>query len=486
MFQPYAGYTPHPGEEPAGGTHTINNEREEAAKASGDEEFTDELLELFGHKDSVPLEVGRLPWILQEYLALTTKCTDARPGLLLTAFLPFCAVNLGNRICMVNNSVPIFPNIWSCLLGPSSFSRKTTALRFADYTIRPYEDPLLSGPVEEFERDTMRLDSVTLAKLYSMLALNSSRLFVHHELASALQEMNKSYNQSYKQSLTQLFDGESRSQMNMDRMERIINPALSIAAATTEGWLYQNVQNGPDLLSGFLQRFLFYVVRGVNLEEIDLRIRENADLPKKLAWFDRNVFTPWRGIPAGTRLELAPEAIEYRNREYERRYHYYFRRNNDVLMSYFTRLYDAYWFKFCIIGALSGISAQMPEYWRNGRLPLLLRDLKVSEEDARQAMYMCDFYMRNVRPLLSIMDEQDKLAGERKLVDLIINKYGGRAAHTQLMNAAHMKKREFSELVENLIERGAISVQTQKSNNHLSAKVYVIAREILDSHRQGR
>jgi hypothetical protein len=479
---PFEGYTPHPGEEPE--EHGRVRHPEEGSFLPGGDEPGDELLQLFGRRESVPLDESRLPLIMQEYLQLAGQCTDARPGVLLTAFLPFMGVNLGNRMFMVNNSVPVFPNIWGCVVGPSSFSRKTTALRFADYTIRPYEDPLLEASEADFEQNTMRLDGVTLAKLYSLLTKNPARLFVHHELSAWLSEMNKPFNLSYKQSLTQLFDGESRSQLNMERVERIIEPALSIAAATTEGWLYQHFHSGPELLSGFLQRFIFHVVRGVNLDEIDLQLRENGDLREKLAWFDANVFRAWRDIPKGTQLRLGPDAKILRNREYERRYRRCFQRKNDVLMSYFTRIYDVYWFKFCMLALLSNIWAHVTERWREKRLPELFESLEVSEEEARQAMYMCDFYMASVQPLLAIMDEQDKLSGERKLVELLVNKYGGKAGHTQLMNAARMKKREFGELIESLIERGAVRVENQKSKNGVNAKIYVIAGGIMESHQR--
>ncbi len=58
------------------------------------------------------------------------------------------------------------------------------------------------------------------------------------------------------------------------------------------------------------------------------------------------------------------------------------------------------------------------------------------------------------------MSEQDKLAGERKLVELLVNKYNGKARHSDLMNMSHMKKREFKECVESLMERAALTVDS--------------------------
>ncbi|MDD4223665.1 MAG: hypothetical protein PHD87_03685 [Candidatus Cloacimonetes bacterium] len=80
-------------------------------------------------------------------------------------------------------------------------------------------------------------------------------------------------------------------------------------------------------------------------------------------------------------------------------------------------------------------------------------------EIASQSLYLCGFYFNTTIPFLEIVSEQDKLAGERKLVDLLVNKYGGKARHSDLMNASHMKKREFLECVGSLLEREAITVE---------------------------
>ncbi|MDD4224695.1 MAG: hypothetical protein PHD87_08965, partial [Candidatus Cloacimonetes bacterium] len=41
-----------------------------------------------------------------------------------------------------------------------------------------------------------------------------------------------------------------------------------------------------------------------------------------------------------------------------------------------------------------------------------------------QSLYLCDFYFNTTIPFLEIVSEQDRLAGERKLVDLLVSKYG--------------------------------------------------------------
>ena len=79
------------------------------------------------------------------------------------------------------------------------------------------------------------------------------------------------------------------------------------------------------------------------------------------------------------------------------------------------------------------------------------------------------------------MSEQDRLAGERKLVELLVNRYGGKAGHSSLLNSSHMRKREFNECIAGLIDREAISVEAKPAKNHPITKVYVVHQAISES-----
>jgi hypothetical protein len=445
---------------------------------------SEELLDLFGKPRPVALNERYLPPVMDEYLELTKPCTDAKPGMLLTAWLPFAAVNLGNRVYMLNKHVRVYPNIWSCLIGRSGISRKSTALQFAGYSVQPYESTLDDLTAVEYERQTLLMNGITLSKLLSYLSENPCRLFVHNEIGGWLAEMNKSYNASYKQTVTELYDGVNRTVSNRERFERVRKPALSIAAATTEGWLYKNVGDSADLLAGFLQRFLFYNAGEIELADIDLNLGAEYDLAEVLEVFERKYFRLWRAIPGHQLLRLSDDAREFRDLEYARLYARVFSRNNDALLSYFTRIYDGYWFKFCVIDTLAENASRLKtalEYNQVGEF--FADELRVGSEAAIRAMELCNFYLRNTIPLLRMLEDQDKLAPERRLVELIVHKYGGQAPHTKLMNSAHMTKREFMAAVETLIEREAVKVETYTSSKNRPGRMYVIHPAILESWR---
>jgi len=69
-------------------------------------------------------------------------------------------------------------------------------------------------------------------------------------------------------------------------------------------------------------------------------------------------------------------------------------------------------------------------------------------------------------------------------VNLLANKFNGKARHSELMNLSHMKKREFGECVASLIEREAVRVDTEKLNSRKASKVYILDESIIDSWQQ--
>lgn len=431
-----------------------------------------ELLALLGRKRSPELDPVMLPHIVREYLNVCSKITDARPGMLLTAWLPYLGVCIGNKIHMLSSCQRIYPNLWSCLIGPSSVSRKTTAIRLAELTMRKLTVLLEALSNEEFEAQTPILSNVTLSKLFSLLALNPVRLFVHHELSGWLGEMGKQFNTGYKQAITEIYDCVNKSVHTQTRTERIRKPAFNVVASTTEAWIYRHIRETADQLGGFLQRFLYCVIRDVNLDVISLDFRAGSEEERGLVAIGK-VMQVLRDIPGEHRLCLDSDAIKLRNEEYSERYKKWFATNNDSLMSYFTRLYDGYFYKFCIIFTLLENWEEIDRAQQQNRCPEFMSALRVNEETALNAVVLCDFYFQNTLPLLEIVEEQDKLAVERKLVDLLVNQYSGKAAHSELLNRSHLRKREFREAIESLIEREAITVESYK-NLKSSGKLYVL------------
>ncbi len=66
-------------------------------------------------------------------------------------------------------------------------------------------------------------------------------------------------------------------------------------------------------------------------------------------------------------------------------------------------------------------------------------------------------------------------------MDLLANKFDGKARHSDLMNMSHMKKREFGECVASLIEREAVRVEAVRSSQGNIGKTYILSPKIMES-----
>ncbi len=71
-------------------------------------------------------------------------------------------------------------------------------------------------------------------------------------------------------------------------------------------------------------------------------------------------------------------------------------------------------------------------------------------------------------------------AGERKIVNTLLNNFKDRASHSELMNYCHMSKSEFKAAIESLIEREAVTVEAYV-NRGTTGKVYVLDATIVKS-----
>ncbi|MCB5246758.1 MAG: hypothetical protein LHW57_01865, partial [Candidatus Cloacimonetes bacterium] len=136
---------------------------------------------------------------------------------------------------------------------------------------------------------------------------------------------------------------------------------------------------------------------------------------------------------------------------------------------------------FCAIFTLVEAWDELDAAIKSGSCEAFFEGLRVPEESAAQCLYLCDFYFANTIPFLEIVSEQDKLSGGRKIVEILVNKYNGKARHSQLMNTSQMKKREFRETIESLIDREAITVETYRSSQGNPGRMYVLSPHIIES-----
>jgi hypothetical protein len=430
-----------------------------------------ELLELFRRPENVPLDLERLPEVIRSYLELVGRITDAQDGAKLTAFLPVVAANIGNRCYMYNAGTKHFCNIWAAIIGPSTVSRKTTVINQAMKMLKPFKIGLLELSAKERNERDIELSRVTQARMYNLLAINPNRLLLHMELSAWMQEMNKAYNAGMKQEITDMFDGKDRSIAKMEIDEYIRRPAFSIVGATTEDWFFRELREIADQRGGFLQRFIICIIQNIDVAELRFEAMHSDEFDAELhAWDD--ALSVFRSLPDTRQLFAGDDAQEFRDAIYRELMQNIALNANDPQAAYCARIFDNYFWRFCILIFLLKNWRDIREARDNDHLESWFFKNKVDLQTAKEAWYLCEYYFQNTQPFLKSLSENAKLDNEKKIVRILQRAEDQKLSHSRLLCKSKLTSREFRACIESLIERQAVVAHDRVANNRLRAFEY--------------
>jgi hypothetical protein len=139
----------------------------------------------------------------------------------------------------------VTPNQFVCILGQSSLFRKSTMITIAQQL------------VEAVRPDCVLPNEFTPEKLLDLLQKTPVGFFAWKELTGYLARAGRDYMSGAKEILMELYDcpDEYRREIKASSV-RVERPAISIFSASATAWLSEQLK-GPDLRSGFLNRFCF-------------------------------------------------------------------------------------------------------------------------------------------------------------------------------------------------------------------------------------
>jgi hypothetical protein len=224
---------------------------------------------------------------LERYIAGCRGKTDAPEEFIAVSFLESLAGAVGNKVCLKIGVNPLRPNLWAMLIAESTFLRKTTSLRLAMMALQRLDTEKRKHHIEAikaWEKDMEKWNNtkgekgeppqkpkeelniyptdLTSERLVEVMAAKPDGLFVFSELGEFLQKLEKSYSQGFKEMLTDMYDCPEQyiRETKTSGKSLIEHPAPSMIGASTLSWLQKYLKD-EDMLSGFLARFLFYIVR---------------------------------------------------------------------------------------------------------------------------------------------------------------------------------------------------------------------------------
>lgn len=163
----------------------------------------------------------------------------------------FCLSAVVGRNCSIESGPrTIYPNIWVLLVGPSSDTKKTTVLGFAQKTLNSVASEMRladSSSVEGFVAEMADKSESGVCQVWS----------IKDEFGGLISGMKrKDYLSDLKDVMMQLFDGQSEITRRLHKVHYKIDPVYYCLATATTAERLEQILGPEDVSDGFFPRFL--------------------------------------------------------------------------------------------------------------------------------------------------------------------------------------------------------------------------------------
>jgi len=237
-------------------------------------------------------------WVGQ-YRDIVAPTTEAADALHLGAILTACGAHIGRKVATELGSDPIYPTLYTVLVGATGWSRKETAMRRA-------LDDLGRTPVGSFQAASpayQEVSDLTSAEgLAEVMERTPNTLIRLSELTLLFSNMQRKGTTNLADQLIRLWDAPAQFQiLRAKSATKVERPSLSILAATQPGRL-ADAMTHEHIISGFANRLVF--VAGDAKPEM----AEPSQIDRGALWeLFRDFQDAVQRYPDGTVLARAPE-----------------------------------------------------------------------------------------------------------------------------------------------------------------------------------
>lgn len=370
---------------------------------------------------------------IQEYIHYASGITDAFTEYHYVAALMIIS-SLVERQKFINlNQEIIHPNLYVFVLGLSTSSRKSASVKIMNRLMQTngwgalrYLPSSFSyeGFVEEMSED-------------------SNRILVVDEAGSLLKNMQKKYATEIKDLLCHLYGGEDFYRKLRSKKEKhtfnIIDPFLSIFLATTPDTLYANSDIG-DNTSGWFARFLFVHPRYDRKRRAFERLSEATVVSNKETIRLMNDVSTWIEKNPGE-MEFDDDAFEYYQKWQIQIDDRMIERNDEYYNAVMGRMFG-YVLKIALLHAVSRKTNVI---------------LKIDLENAIHAVET--FFLPTSLDVMHEIEQRDTVditARKIAAIERYMKKHGGKATRRELLKAARTKVKDFTEIIDSLVQAGVV------------------------------
>ena len=203
------------------------------------------------------LKIPDIAWqgLFLDYLDLVSGTTEAADAFHYATFLQVLGCTLGRRL-YIYHAGKLFPNFFTCLVGRSGLTRKSTCIsqgRGLLDSLHENRDNTETNPPFRVVKGIRSYEGL----LEELSGERKVRLIVVDELLSLLSKARQDSTGNIIPQLTELYDCQPYVNPPIKGKPIVCRePFVSIMAATTESWL-QKALNERDVYGGFANRWMF-------------------------------------------------------------------------------------------------------------------------------------------------------------------------------------------------------------------------------------
>jgi len=373
------------------------------------------------------LELG----LIDQYANLVTEMTQSPREFNQLGALMAASTAIKGKAFLRMSFATIKPNIYGCIVAPSSVFHKSSSLNFVSRILnRAFFDNLLMA------------SQFTSEGLTGALSSRPEGLIIRDEIGTLFAN-NKKYNADLKPDLTRLYDGGTFRRQLSNETIKVENPYLCLFGATTPAAFYESVSL-RDWRDGLMMRFLFVLPEGdPDFDTPTMMYQEKHDQELgRLAMELANL-----GKRESTEFKLTTKAHNLWDRWHRSQLKKAYFYDSDIAAPLVTR-YSTYALKFALI--LAAVNGD----WGS-----------VNESTMQTAISLADNYKSYAHKLMAEKSQHQVSGGKLqkilKIVWKLLPQTEGKGVTTKaIMQHAKMSSGELKPCLEKMVDCGALTEES--------------------------
>lgn len=360
--------------------------------------------------------------------------TEAADTFLTAAAIQTVALAAGPGAYFIDGYRRIYLNTWAVLVGPSTRSRKSTTLKLPGYILDRAGLGSCTVPSSTFEGIYQLFADQTDKKTGDIIEGMRFGVQIHDELENFRKALERPHLEGLAGTLLGFYDGGKVTTHSLTRGVTVADVrGFSMFAGTTPRRL---LFTEDDTTSGFMARFTFWASNGNSG-----RIYPTAPLP------DERALTELSQAVGSLRLQAGP--TQFDRPSLDRFTEWYTQQKSVTPPEAIAANYDRH---DGLVKKLASISA-LSNYRRQITLP-----------DLEWALGIID-YQRDILAKLTFTEDKSPFGKNRQKVLSHLTNHNGSATRRELMRSAHVKLKDFEEVIETLLEEGIVTTSTIQNIN---------------------